>query len=116
MNALEVLPLDGRIRAIERLLEWRICEPESPLNLALELLKAHFAPQLVVQYSHIVGDGQIFEFEQPNVQLPSTLTPAQKRSLRVLGSCPTVFEKRTNLWTHFRLPNTPEGVYALASE
>src|SRR5262249_28785807 len=82
MNSIVALPVERQIPVLERLFEWEICEPESPLDLALQLLKAHFAPDLVVLSSSIGPDKCIFTFApHTSVPIKGILTSGQVRAL-----------------------------------
>ncbi len=110
INSVIVLSIAHQIRMIERLLAWGI-ELGDPLNLALQLLRAQFAPDLfVVSWTtRFSDDVRIYSFEpHPSLPLVPPLSADQLRSLALVANSPILYRQKTNLWHLFGLPETSD--------
>lgn len=113
MNGIVVLPTRYKVRALRRLFAFGISDPVTALDMALELLTAQFAEDLVaISSQQPTRSGNRCSTLRHTQKLPlvERLSADDAATLTCIANHPPLFDQKTNLWDLFGLPDNPSGL------
>ena len=87
---------------------------------AFELLRGVFSHGAVKNTRHYYRDEKgvpriDFQFEGPPPELRHSFDPEQRQVLNILANCQDVWAPKSNLWSHFGLPDSREETLRLVA-